>query len=499
MVPPAARHFVLAVLAGGALGSVRRMATRGVVALALLALACSGSGSGSRGSTGSGGSFEAGASGGAGTGGVAGTSGVAGADAGGGANGASGASGSGGSSGRGGTAGAAGAGGSAGSSSVNLGVLWDTAWTLDLSSQSKIHAYLDARKSQGFDVVMMNYGDFDVENTALGNGQTPFLATFGASSPVADVLKPNDAGWKFVDATIAYATSHGLAVCLLPVGNSGAKAYVRALSDKSNGENRAFKYGQWLGNRYKATPGLIWMLGGDVDPTVAQVVPLTNSLASGIRSTGDTHAMTFQPNHGKSSSTWFGARSWLTFNAIQSRPLDPSLVTTDLGLSPPKPTGVAESGYETTSYGSDETPGQVLSNTWQGYLTGASYVAYGQAGMYQGQNTATTNGIAFARIARDEVAKRGWLSYTPTADFVTASSGTVTPMRKANKAAMIYLGSGASVTVDMSSLDATGNVRVQRFNPRSGASTSLGTFAASGTHAFTGGSLSDAVLLLDAV
>lgn len=81
----------------------------------------------------------------------------------------------------------------------------------------------------------------------------------------------------------------------------------------------------------------------------------------------------------------------------------------------------------------------------------------------------------------------------------TSSHPRRASMRKGNSAAIIYLGSGANVTVDMSSLGATGNVRAQRFNPRSGAAAVLGTFAATGTHEFTTGSLPDAVILLDAI
>lgn len=474
---------------------------RWTAALALLtamtACGCSSnraSGSRTDGGAGSGGS-EAGpesGSGGFGTGGSGGTNATGGGAGVGGSAGAS----------TGGAAGAAGSGGTGGSApSIGHLPLWDTAWTLELAPQSTVDAYLAARKSQGFDVVMMGFGDFGMRNTALGNGQKPFTATLSVPSgdPVADVLKPNDAAWSYVDSTIQYAASQNLVICLLPLSNGSAARYVDALTDQSSGENRAYKYGQWLGNRYKNTPNLIWMLGGDVDATVANVVSLTNSLAAGIRDSGDTHSITFETSGGESSSTFFNGQAWLTFNAIQYRPLSLSQIRTDLGLTPHKPTGVAETGYEDSSYGSDVSSDEVLANTWQGYLTGAYYMTYGQAKMYTGQNTASTSGIAYSRIARDEVVSRGWLNYTPTSDFITTSSGTVTAMRKGNSAAMIYLGSNGSATVDMSRLNATGQVDAQRFDPKQGTAADLGTFPASGTHAFTRGNLSDAVILLDAI
>ncbi len=399
-----------------------------------------------------------------------------------------------------GTGGSAGAGGSGGTiATLDKLPLWDTAWTLELSKKSDIQTYLAARRSQGFDLVLMGYGDFDTRNTALGNGQTPFSATIAtAGSPTVDVLQPNGAGWNYVSDTIGYAATQGLVICLLPLGNSSAARYVDALADQSSGENRAYRYGQWLGNRYKDVPNLVWMLGGDVDTTVNNVVALTNKLAAGIRATGDAHAITFETNGGETSSTAFNGESWLTFNAIQYRPVDPAVIASDLALLPSKPTGVAESGYETSSYGNGVSADRVLENTWLTYLSGGSYMGYGQMGMYQGQNPASTTAIDYSRIARDEVTARGWMSYKPTEDFLTLHTGTVASMRKNNSAAMIYLGGGGSVAVDLSKLDATGNVKAQRFDPRQNTATTLGTYPASGTQPFTRGSLSDAVILLDA-
>ena len=381
---------------------------------------------------------------------------------------------------------------------VSLPPLWDTAWTLNLSNQTTINTYLTARKSQEFDAVLMGFGDFGARNTALGNGATPFLGTVPSSvANVSDVLKPNAAGWSYIDSTLSSARDKGLTVGFLPLGNGGATTYVDALKDRYSGENRAYKYGVWLGNRYKNAKNFIWVLGGDVNPNEdPAVVTLTNSLASGIRSTGDSHPMTFQPSNSgtnsvHSSSYNFNSQSWLTFNSIQSTPLDPGTITHDIALN--KPTGVLETGYEGKYTSSD-----ILKFTWQAYFSGATYMTYGQTDMYQGQNAANTNGIKYSKIARDLVVSRGWLSYTPTSDFITSKSSTVASMRKSNSAAMIYLGSDASATVDMSKLNANTSVTVQCLDPTTGNVTTVSTYPASGTQSLTGGGLSNAVLLLDA-
>jgi hypothetical protein len=386
-------------------------------------------------------------------------------------------------------------------SSIGLGSLplWDTAWTLNLARRPAIETYLAARRHQGFDVVLYGYGDFGTRNTPLGDGERPFLANLSTprGDPVADVLQPNSAAWSYVDATVSQAKSLGLVVAFLPLGNTNATRYITALSDQSPGENRASRYGQWIGNRYKHATNLIWVLGGDVDISSPEVVTLTNHLAAGLESTGTAQPITFHPGW-HSSSAGFQNQTWLAFNAIQEDNPVPDIAA-DLALTPRKPTGVMEEGYETSPYQHGATADDVLSETWRAYLAGAAYVAYGQARMQQGQNPALTDGIRYSRIARDLVAARGWRSYTPTSDFIASSHGTIAAMRKSDTAAMIYLGRRASVMVSMSHFNATGYLRVQRFDPRTGSLTTLGVFVASAKRSFNGGGLMDTVILLDAV
>ncbi len=137
-------------------------------------------------------------------------------------------------------------------------------------------------------------------------------------------------------------------------------------------------------------------------------------------------------------------------------------------------------------------------------MSGASYMTYGRVtgpdpASYNGSDPSETPGITYSRIARNLMVRRAWLSYRPSNNFISSSAGTIASLIKNHSAAMVYLGRGASVTLDLSSLNALGSVRVQRFNPTDGAVTHLGTFPASGTRTFDGGGLNNAVILLDAV
>lgn len=275
--------------------------------------------------------------------------------------------------------------------------LWDTAWALATSPQSVVNTYLAARKAQGFDTVMMGYGGVGTRNRVLGNGQAPFLATIpfpSAGDPVADLTRPNPAGWSYVDSVINKAASLGLWIAFLPLGNGSEYRYVAALRNGSV----AFHYGRWVGNRYKNVARFIWVLGGDVDPTFDGVFNLTNRLAAGLLAAGVRQPITFEGSADQSSSEVFHRQSWLTFNGIQSE-WPYALIPDDLALTPRKPTGVLEMGYEGYF-----TASEIYDATLASYQAGASYVTYGLWDMYNGTNPSLTPGIRAVRDARDRAA-----------------------------------------------------------------------------------------------
>ncbi len=392
--------------------------------------------------------------------------------------------------------------------SASIPNLWDTAWILPLSDQATVDSYIEARASQGFNAMMVGVASWGLQNTALGNGQTPFLANdvsvtrTGTGRWVADVSQPNNAGFAYIDHIVRQAEANNITVGLLPMSNGNTDTYVAAFTDTYSGEKRAYNYGKYVGQRYRNYSNIIWVLGGDVDPGASStVVPLTRSLARGIRDSGATQAMTFHPTafstgEGESSSQWFKNDRWLTFNMIQqpNTRLISSMVRSDYALR--KRTGLGEGAYE-GSVGADV----VRSEAYQVYLCGGSYLAYGQANNYAGQNAQDTPGIDYSRIARNLMVQRGWLNYVPdNGRFVTSHGGTVIASVKGNTAAMVYiLGSNSSATLNLSRVNSGSSVHVERFNPGDGTKTSLGSFVPSGTQQFDTGGLPDAVILFDAV
>jgi hypothetical protein len=382
-------------------------------------------------------------------------------------------------------------------SRLALPALWDTAWILPLADRPTIRRYLDARVSQGFDAVLLGATDWAMSNDPLGNGQKPFSAERPSADgrPVGDVAHPNERGFTYLDEVIQEAGRRGLTAGFLPMSNGDTRRYLRALTDVHPGERRAYRYGLYLGRRYRRDANIIWVLGGDVDPASdARVITLTRFLAGGIRDGGALQPMTFHPGWG-SSSRWFERDPWLDFNMIQGGAgTIRRMVQSDRRLS--KPTGLGEGPYE------GHAPAEVVrASAYVTYLSGGAYVTYGNArtccgGPYIGLDTP---GVAYARIARDLMVRRGWLDYAPDHSLIVRAQGDPIAAVKRNVAAMVYLTGGtASATIDLSKLNATGRVRIRRFNPADGAMVSLGDVGASGTRRFDTGGLPDAVLLLDA-
>ncbi|HEY7374576.1 MAG TPA: DUF4038 domain-containing protein [Polyangia bacterium] len=222
----------------------------------------------------------------AGSGGTGGTTGTAGT---------TGSAGSGGTTGTAGTTGSAGAGGSGGCATFPLGgndrtlttscgtpflVAGDSpqCFTANLST-ANMNAYAAARAAQGFNAIWVNLlcdtytgGRADASTY---DGIRPFTGTLGNGA--YDLSKPNPAYFARVDAAVAAAAAHGIAVFLDPIETGGFIDTIR-----TNGASALRAYGQFLGTRYRSSPNVSWMSGNDFHVNGTDD-PLVKAVALGIR------------------------------------------------------------------------------------------------------------------------------------------------------------------------------------------------------------------------
>ncbi|MEI9815073.1 MAG: DUF4038 domain-containing protein [Acidobacteriota bacterium] len=89
------------------------------------------------------------------------------------------------------------------------------------------------------------------------DGIAPFRWTPG--NPLSfDISAPNEAYFAKVDSMVNLAAAHNIVLFLGPTETGGWMDIYRV-----NGAAKAFNFGVYLGNRYKAFPNIVWQHGGD--------------------------------------------------------------------------------------------------------------------------------------------------------------------------------------------------------------------------------------------
>jgi hypothetical protein len=149
--------------------------------------------------------------------------------------------------------------------------------------------YFTARRAQGYNAVEVTWCSFAQPNASfVFNDGRDWDGTY----PFATQMDPTTAAtatfWQRRDEFFAMAAAYGFTVvCNLTT---------TWLFDTATPQ-RTWSLGQWqafgtfIGNRYKNTPNILWILGddyfGDIDTNL-------NAMVANLRATGDTHALSVQ-------------------------------------------------------------------------------------------------------------------------------------------------------------------------------------------------------------
>jgi hypothetical protein len=187
-------------------------------------------------------------------------------------------------------------------------------------SLSDITTVLSDRQGRGYNGIWMalmpdSYiGASDTIQDQAGN--YPFTCPGTCSgSPPSFNLPPTsgsggasvDAYWTEVDSVVSAAAADGMQVLMMPVETAGVGMQVI----RNWGTTGAFDYGEFLGNRYKNDPNIIWYdtndFGGNSSwisgPPSQTDDTLMEQVVAGIKAAGDTHVQTAELNYSLSLST----------------------------------------------------------------------------------------------------------------------------------------------------------------------------------------------------
>ncbi len=414
--------------------------------------------------------------------------------------------------------------------------LADTAWELfhRLNREEAVR-YLSNRAERRFTVVQaVALAELNGLNDPNPYGHRPLLNNDPAAPDVKD--GPDNDYWDHVDFILKEAGARGIYIGFLPTW--GDKWNIkRGVGPEVFSVVNAERYGEWLGRRYRHTPNIIWILGGDRPIETEVHTQIVRAMARGLRAGDDgAHLITVHPPGGQGSAAAFHGDEWLDFNMRQNGHVPEftgryDQTRVDYDRVPIKPVVDGEPIYEDhpVSFDAARLGHSIASDVrrplyWD-LFSGAFGHTYGHHSVWQmwAPGRAGINhplmpwfdaidqpGAAQMQHARALLESRPFLSRVPDDEVLvpglipTSMPGTgryhFAATRDANGSyAMVYAPVGRPFTVRMNKISGP-QVTAWWFNPRTGSATRVGDFPASVDRTFVtpdAGEMIDWVLVLD--
>lgn len=183
--------------------------------------------------------------------------------------------------------------------------LGNTGWLLpERLTREEADYFLETCREAGYNVVQVQTVNGVPARNAYGKLSMPDGFDFSQ----IDAEGP-DGYWQQLDYVIRKAEQEGIYIGMVCIWGGLVK------SGQMNAD-QAVSYGTFLANRYKDSPNIVWIIGGDIRGDVQAEV--WETLARTIRRIDPHHLMTFHPFGRTSSATWFHHADWLDFNMFQS-------------------------------------------------------------------------------------------------------------------------------------------------------------------------------------
>jgi hypothetical protein len=422
-------------------------------------------------------------------------------------------------------------------------ILGDECWGLPSNAgrwggtwQSDFDGYLTARQNQGVNVLYTQM----LGTTILGgvsddcrtwDGVKPF-ALDASGAYILSTL--NETFWQRADYLISHAAARGITV-FLNLGSNGAFGTTCLGGSHTTTDWRS--YGAAMGNRYKSSPNIIWMIQDDY---AGGLEDANSAILSGLRSTGDVHPISIENNEQSTSRTEMAAGgigptvsgAWgannAQFNFVYSYMR--SYFNVEYAYSEPSPMTVIQGDGPFYDFSTDQF---FRSWLWWAYSSGARGVILGSANgavgyVWQwasGSLAQVQTGDTFfvggqanqIRAAVEGIS--GWQNLLPdlTSQLVTAGRGTryrydgiwnesaqladnyvTASLTSDGSLALIYMSHASAITIDESKVGGAGNYNATRLDPASGTKTSVtaGTSYNSGSWGSNSAGGADWVLVL---
>jgi hypothetical protein len=183
--------------------------------------------------------------------------------------------------------------------------LGDTGWLIPQHlDRSEVEYYFNKCRRAGYNMVQIQVMDAVPSYNIYGQQSLPYGW---------DLTKADPEGvysyWDHLDYIVRKAEQNGIYIGMVAIWGSQVQA------GNINAE-QAKAYGKFLAERYKNSPNIIWIMGGDIRGDIHPEV--WNALATSIKDIDKKHLMTYHPRGRYTSAKWWSKASWLDFHTFQS-------------------------------------------------------------------------------------------------------------------------------------------------------------------------------------
>ncbi len=364
-------------------------------------------------------------------------------------------------------------------------------------------SYLQTRREQGFNALLVSIlvdDDFGTGSFANVFGDQPFTTP-------GDFSTPNEAYFAQVDWFLQEADAQGFVVLLFPayIGFDCVKeGFCQTMI--ANGPAVMRDYGRFLGARYRDQRNIIWVDGGDADAAAHGALDVVNAVAEGILENDPVHLHTAHCNRFNSAADCYD-QPWLDLNSTYADcTRTPVEVQRDYQRTPVRPFFYIEGRYE---FESDWTDTCIRAQAYWSLLGGAMGHFYGSgrtwdfpsdwtSGMQTPGTTSMQHFFELLRSRRWDLLVPDTGHTTLTAGFGDIDTGGYASAARTidGNTVLVYTPDRRPLSVAMNRV-AGAEARAWWFDPRTGTSTAIGTFATTGSLDFEPAADGDWVLVLD--
>lgn len=411
--------------------------------------------------------------------------------------------------------------------------LGDTGWELfHRLTLKEIAQYLDNRYAKGFNVIQaVILPELDGLRVPNRYGHVPLIGM--------DPDKPNEDYFTVVDSVVKMAEKRNMMMALLPTWGDKVTLNYGGLGPVVFTPENAYRYGLFLGKRYKDNTNVIWVLGGDRPPQddTHDWKPIYEAMAKGLDDGTEKHLLkSFHPGgYIWETAPMLHQKPWLDFNMNQSghSAKDQQVwqtIARDWALQPEKPTLDGEPCYEDHPVNPwptwDSSKGyfrdyDIRKQLYRSVFAGGFGVTYGHHAIWQFYNPSVEKlnyadrywyealdrpGAYQAGYLRKLMESRPYLNRIPDQNIIKDGQGEKAKFMTAfrdeeGRYLMVYLPVGKMITVDATSIQ-SGKVKCWWYNPKNAETKYIGKLKKNDSMQFTPPVLgvgNDWVLIIDNV